>query len=166
MTDTIITSTTDDKNDNEPKNVTRRYSFRREVSYTSLYVFSKYVPDNSTSAPSIGTAVEYALDFVKSITDRIDWNALSAIPTSELQIPKFIKCGTRFYTSVTMPEDADENLSTLCLIIGNDFKELKKRAPYRNFVLAMALRAVIANDLEILPYKNNQPEQTETPNNR
>lgn len=154
-------NTTGDKQKNESKNVTRRYSFRREVSYTSLYVFSKYIPDDSTSAPSIGAAVEYALDFVKPIMNRIDWNALAAISPDKLSIPKFIKCDVRFYTSVTMPEEKDTNLSSLCLIIGDDFKELKKRAPYRNFVLAMVLRAVIANDLEILPYKNDQPHQND-----
>ena len=162
MKNTTAASTTHDKRENDSMNVTRRYSFRREVSYTSLYVFSKYIKDGSTSAPSIGTATEYALDFVKPIMNRIDWNALAAISPDKLSIPEFIKCGARFYTSVTMSEEKDTALSSLCLIIGDDFKKLKKRAPYRNFVLAMALRAVIANDLEILPYKNNQSNQDKT----
>ena len=137
----------------KPNNVTRRYSFRREVSYTALKVFSMSIDDESTAAPGVADAVEYALRYVTPIAHTIDWVALSKLSTEALGIPNGLRCGSRFYTSVTLPQLADSWLSFLCIVVGEDFKQLRCRAPYRNLVLALTLRAVIADELGILPRK-------------
>lgn len=137
----------------KPDNVTRRYSFRREVSYTALRVFSISIDDNSTAAPSVADAVKYALGYVTPIAHTIDWVALSKLSTEALGIPNGLRCGSRFYTSVTLPRNADDALGALCVVVGDDFKQLRCRAPYRNLVLALTLRAVIADELGILPRK-------------
>lgn len=137
----------------KPDNVTRRYSFRREVSYTALKVFSMSIDDEDTTAPSVADAVKYALDYVTPIAHTIDWVALSKLSTEALGIPNGLRCGSRFYTSVTLPQSADLALSALCIVVGEDFKQLRYRAPYRNLVLALTLRAVIADELGILPRK-------------
>lgn len=137
----------------KPDNVTRRYSFRREVSYTALKVFSMSIDDEDTTAPSVADAVKFALDYVTPIAHTIDWVALSKLSTEALGIPNGLRCGSRFYTSVTLPQSADLALSALCIVVGEDFKQLRCRAPYRNLVLALTLRAVIADELGILPRK-------------
>ncbi len=137
----------------KPKNVTRRYSFRREVSYTALRVFSLSIDDKSTAAPTVAAAVQFAIDYVTPIAHTIDWVKLAALPTAALHIPDGLRCGSRFYTSVTLPQSTDTALSVLCVVVGKDYEELSARAPYRNFVLALALRAVIADELGILPRK-------------
>lgn len=138
---------------NKPNNVTRRYSFRREVSYTALKVFTMSIDDKDTTAPSVADAVKFALDYVTPIAHTIDWVALSKLSTEALGIPDGLRCGSRFSTSVTLPQDTDTALSVLCAVVGNDFEQLQCRAPYRNFVLALTLRAVIADELGILPRK-------------
>lgn len=137
----------------KPNNVTRRYSFRREVSYTALKVFSMSIDDEDTTAPSVADAVKFALDYVTPIAHTIDWVALSKFSTEALGIPSGLRCGSRFSTSVTLPQVSDTALSALCIVVGNDFEQLQCRAPYRNFVVALTLRAVIADDLGILPRK-------------
>lgn len=137
----------------KPDNVTRRYSFRREVSYTALKVFSMSIDDEDTTAPSVADAVKFALDYVTPIAHTIDWVALSKLSTEALGIPNGLRCGSRFYTSVTLLQSADLALSALCIVVGEDFKQLRCRAPYRNLVLALTLRAVIADELGILPRK-------------
>lgn len=137
----------------KPNNVTRRYSFRREVSYTALKVFSMSIDDEDTTAPSVADAVKFALDYVTPIAHTIDWVALSKFSTEALGIPSGLRCGSRFSTSVTLPQVSDTALSALCIVVGNDFEQLQCRAPYRNYVVALTLRAVIADDLGILPRK-------------
>lgn len=137
----------------KPKNVTRRYSFRREVSYTALKVFTMAIDDNDTTAPSIGRAVQFAIDYVTPIANTIDWLELAKLSTDVLHIPDGLRCGSRFNTTVTLPAASDMALSVLCAVVGNDFEQLQYRAPYRNFVLALTLRAVIADELGILPRK-------------
>lgn len=138
---------------NKPNNVTRRYSFRREVSYTALKVFSMSIDDEDTTAPTVADAVKFALDYVTPIAHTIDWVALSKLSTEALGIPNGLRCGSRFSTSVTLPQPVDLELSALCIVVGDDFKQLRCRAPYRNLVLALTLRAVIADELGILPRK-------------
>lgn len=138
---------------NKPNNVTRRYSFRREVSYTALKVFSMSIDDEDTTAPTVADAVKFALYFVAPIAHTIDWVALSKLSTEALGIPSGLRCGSRFSTSVTLPQLVDSVLSFLCIVVGDDFKQLRCRAPYRNLVLALTLRAVIADELGILPRK-------------
>lgn len=137
----------------KPNNVSRRYSFRREVSYTALKVFSMSIDDENTTAPTVSDAVQFALNYVMPIAHTIDWVALSKLSTSALGIPDGLRCGSRFSTTVTLPKPADTALSVLCVVVGKDFEQLHSRAPYRNLVLALTLRAVIADELGILPRK-------------
>lgn len=144
-----------------PKPVTRPVKFRREVSYTSLYVFSLAIsPTPATlAAPSIGTAVEYALNRMRNVYSVIDWFELSKDKyRAILGIPEWLPCGARFATSLTLSSQADSLLSDFILAIAPDFTALRKRVPYRPFAVALLFRAVIADEMGKLPYKVVQPE--------
>lgn len=136
--------------------VTRPVKFRREVSYTSLYVFSlAAAPITATlDAPSIATAVEYALDRMRNVFSVVDWFELSKDKyRAILGIPEWLPCGARFATSLTLSSQVDSSLSDFVSAIAPDFTALKKRAPYRPFAIALLFRAVIADELGKLPYK-------------
>lgn len=136
--------------------VTRPVKFRREVSYTSLYVFSlAAAPITETlDAPSIATAVVYALDRMRNVFSVVDWFELSKDKyRALLGIPEWLPCGARFATSLTLSSQDDSFLSDFVSAITPDFTALKKRAPYRPFAIALLFRAVIADELGKLPYK-------------
>lgn len=136
--------------------VTRPVKFRREVSYTSLYVFTlAAAPITATlDAPSIATAVEYALDRMRNVFFVVDWFELSKDKyRAILGIPEWLPCGARFATSLTLSPQVDSSLSDFVSAIAPDFTALKKRAPYRPFAIALLFRAVIADELGKLPYK-------------
>lgn len=136
--------------------VTRPVKFRREVSYTSLYVFTlAAAPITATlDAPSIATAVEYALDRMRNVFSVVDWFELSKDKyRAILGIPEWLPCGARFATSLTLSPQVDSTLSDFVSAIAPDFTALKKRAPYRPFAIALLFRAVIADELGKLPYK-------------
>lgn len=136
--------------------VTRPVKFRREVSYTSLYVFTlAAAPITATlDAPSIATAVEYALDRMRNVFSVVDWFELSKDKYRViLNIPEWLPCGARFATSLTLSSQVDSSLSDFVSAIAPDFTALKKRAPYRPFAIALLFRAVIADELGKLPYK-------------
>lgn len=139
-----------------PLTVTRPVKFRREVSYTSLYVFSLATATTPTTlaAPNIATAVEYALSRLHNMFFVIDWFELSKDKyRSILGIPEWLPCGSRFATSLTLTSQVDSLVSDLVSAIAPDFTALKKRAPYRPFAIALLFRAVIADELGVLPVK-------------
>ncbi len=139
----------------------RRYSFRREVCYTYLHVFSLAVGDSSTQAPSIATAVGYALNRVQKVVSDVDWVKLAGMPASAFGVPSFLSCGVRFQTTMSLNHTVDNELTNFVEAIAPDFTALKKRKPYRPFAVALLFRAVIANELDKLPYKvvvDNIPE--------
>lgn len=131
----------------------RRYSFRREVSYTHLKAFYAAVGISSTQAPSIAVAVEYALGRVRNIVGVVDWVKLSTLPASAFGVPDFLACGARFQTSMALKPEVDSQLAEFVEAIAPDFTALKKRKPYRPFAVALLFRALIAEELGTLPYK-------------
>ena len=137
----------------QSKKIARNTNFRREVSYTSLYVFSLVTPPSSTAAPNIATAVEYALHRVMPHVHVVDWFRLSRMEPREFGIPSWLPCGSRFVTSLSLSPEVDSALCDFVSAIAPDFTALKKRAPYRPFAIALLFRAVIAEDLGKLPYK-------------
>lgn len=137
----------------QSKKIARNTNFRREVSYTSLYVFSLVTPPSSTAAPNIATAVEYALHRVIPHVHVVDWFRLSRMEPREFGIPSWLPCGSRFVTSLSLSPEVDSALRNFVSAIAPDFTALKKRAPYRPFAIALLFRAVIADELDKLPYK-------------
>lgn len=137
----------------QSKKIARNTNFRREVSYTSLYVFSLVTPPSSTAAPNIATAVEYALHRVMPHVHVVDWFRLSRMEPREFGIPSWLPCGSRFVTSLSLSPAVDSELRNFVSAIAPDFTALKKRAPYRPFAIALLFRAVIADELGKLPYK-------------
>ncbi len=136
--------------------VTRSVKFRREVSYTSLYVFTlAAAPITETlDTLSIATAVEYALDRMRNVFSVVDWFELSKDKyRAILGIPEWLPTNARFATSLTLSSQVDSSLSDFVSAIAPDFTALKKRAPYRPFAIALLFRAVIADELGKLPYK-------------
>lgn len=141
--------------------VTRPVKFRREVIHTSSFVFSLAIaPTPSTlAAPSIAKAVEYALNRIHNVVSVVDWFELSKDKyRAILGIPDWLPCGARFATSLTLSPQVDSLLSDFIAAISPDFTALKKRAPYRPFAIALLFRAVIADELGVLPYKVAQSE--------
>ena len=136
----------------------RRYSFRREVCYTHLHVFSLAVGEMSTLAPSIADAVDYALQRLSNVVRVVDWVKLAGMPASVFGVPSFLACGKRFQTSMSLPNSVDNDLTNFVAAIAPEFTALKKRAPYRPFAIALLFRAVIADELGFLPYKVAQSE--------
>lgn len=132
---------------------TRRYSFRREVSYTSLHVFYSAVDSSSTQVPRIADAVEYALARVHNVIGVVDWVKLAGMPASAFGVPSFLACGARFQTTMSLEPSVDSALADFVDTIASEFTALKKRKPYRPFAVALLLRAVIAEEKGVLPYK-------------
>lgn len=137
----------------QSKKITRNTNFRREVSYTSLRVFSLATSPSSTAAPNTATAVEYALHRMMPHVDVVDWYRLSRMEPREFGIPSWLPCGSRFVTSLSLSLATDSALCAFVSAIAPDFTALKKRAPYRPFAIALLFRAVIAEEMGILPYK-------------
>lgn len=142
----------------QSKKIARNTNFRREVSYTSLYVFSLASSPSSTAAPNIATAVEYALHRMMPGVHAVDWLRLSVMEPREFGIPSWLPCGSRFVTSLSLSPEVDSTLRDFVSAIAPDFTALKKRAPYRPFAIALLFRAVIADEMGKLPYKVVQPE--------
>ena len=137
----------------QSRKIARNTNFRREVSYTSLRVFSLATAPSSTAAPNIATAVEYALHRVMSCVGVVDWYRLSTMEPCEFDIPSWLPCGSRFVTSLSLSPVTDSVLCDFVSSIAPDFTALKKRAPYRPFAIALLFRAVIAEEKGNLPYK-------------
>ena len=131
----------------------RRYSFRREVSYTSLHVFYSAVDSSSTQVPCIADAVKYALARVHNVIGVVDWVKLAGMPASAFGVPSFLACGARFQTSMSLEPSVDSALTDFVDTIASEFTALKKRKPYRPFAVALLFRAVIAEEKGALPYK-------------
>lgn len=131
----------------------RRYSFRREVSYTSLHVFYSAVDSSSTQVPCIADAVKYALARVHNVIGVVDWVKLAGMPASAFGVPSFLACGARFQTSMSLEPSVDSALTDFVDTIASEFTALKKRKPYRPFAVALLFRAVIAEEKGNLPYK-------------
>lgn len=142
----------------QQKKVARNTNFRREVSYTSLRVFTLAVPSSSTAAPNIATAVEYALKRIAPSAHVIDWFKLSRMEPAAFGVPEWLPCGQRFVTTLSLSAAVDAALYDFVKAIAPDFTALKKRAPYRPFAIALLFRAVIADELGFLPYKVAQSE--------
>ena len=131
----------------------RRYSFRREVSYTSLHVFYSAVDSSSTQVPCIADAVKYALARVHNVIGVVDWVKLAGMPASAFGVPSFLACGARFQTSMSLEPSVDSALTDFVDTIASEFTALKKRKPYRPFAVALLFRSVIAEEKGALPYK-------------
>ena len=131
----------------------RRYSFRREVSYTSLHVFYSAVDSSSTQVPCIADAVKYALARVHNVIGVVDWVKLAGMPAPAFGVPSFLACGARFQTSMSLEPSVDSALTDFVDTIASEFTALKKRKPYRPFAVALLFRAVIAEEKGNLPYK-------------
>lgn len=137
----------------QSKKIARNTNFRREVSYTSLRVFTLAAAPSSTAAPNIATAVQYALHRMMPSVGVVDWYRLSCMKPSEFDIPSWLPCGSRFVTSLSLSPAVDNALSNFVSSIAPDFTSLKKRAPYRPFAIALLFRAVIAEEKGNLPFK-------------
>lgn len=141
-----------------PRKIARNTNFRREVSYTSLRVFHLAVPPSSTAAPNIATAVEYALKRV-ALRPALDWFRLSRMDPSEFGVPEWLPCGSRYVTSLSLSPVVDSALQGFVAnVLAPEFTALNKRVPYRPFAIALLFRAVIADELGILPFKVAQSE--------
>lgn len=140
--------------------VVRNTNFRREVSYTSLRVFSLAAEPSSTAAPSIATAIEYALEYIEGIPN-IDWYRLSLMAPGEFGVPSWLSNG-RFVTSLSLDPAVDSGLGEFVTAIAPSFTKLHKRKPYRPFAIGLLLRAVIANELGVLPRTAEDAESENT----
>ena len=98
-------------------------------------------------------AIRYALDSVRNSVCVIDWVKVAAFKPNELGIPEWLPCGARFGTSLNLDPAVDADLHVFKDAIAPDFDQLIARGVYLNFAVAVLFRAVIAQNLGILPYK-------------
>ena len=138
--------------------VNKTMRLRREVSFTLLRVFQLAVGDDSTAAPTMCPAINYALDAVSGRVHVIDWVALAAMQPHELGIPDWLPCGARYATNVSLDPVTAAKLEDFRSAIAADFDQLISRGTYANFAIAVLFRAVIADELGVLPYKVAQSE--------
>lgn len=126
--------------------VKRSYSMRRECSSTASTVFHHTISASSTAAPSVSAAVIAAFDAVRPLIGVIDWVALAAADVSHFGVPDVIATcpSKRYVQSISLPKSYDDEISDLCLRLRVPFRQVKKRAPYRNFAVALVLRAAVA----------------------
>ena len=126
--------------------VKRSYSMRRECSSTASTVFHQTIVPSSTAAFSMSAAAIAAIDIVRPLFGVIDWVALAAADASLFGVPDVIvNCPSKRYVqTITMPKSHDDEISDLCVRMRVPFNQVKKRAPYRNLVLALVLRAAVA----------------------
>lgn len=138
---------------NRPPRVKRSMKLRREVSYTLLFCFSHSDAASGTSAPTMQPALEYAFKRVGNLLNVIDWVKLAQLTPSQLGIPSWPNMGVRFSTSLSLEEQTFNRLIAFRDTIEPDFDQLKERGVYLNFALAMLLRAPLALDKRVLPFK-------------
>lgn len=126
--------------------VKRSYSMRRECSSTASTVFHATLPPSSVAAPSVSDAVIAAIDAVRPLFGVLDWVAIAAADASRFGVPDVISTcpSKRYVQSITLPKSYDDEISDLCVRLRVPFQQVKKRAPYRNFVVALVLRAAVA----------------------
>lgn len=141
------------KTPSRPSRVKHPVRLRREVSYTMLYVFSHSPAASGSAAPAMEPAIRYALDSVRNSVGVIDWVKVAAFKPNELGIPEWLPCGARFGTSLNLDPAVDADLHVFKDAIAPDFDQLIARGVYLNFAVAVLFRAVIAQNLGILPYK-------------
>lgn len=141
------------KTPSRPSRVKHPVRLRREVSYTMLYVFSHSPAASGSAAPAMEPAIRYALDSVRNSVGVIDWVKVAAFKPNELGIPEWLPCGARFGTSLNLDPAVDADLHLFKDAIAPDFDQLIARGVYLNFAVAVLFRAVIAQNLGILPYK-------------
>lgn len=138
----------------EGKKITRKHAFRAEVAITAPTVCLMFEPKGSTAAPSISSAVSFAIHACNPLAPGIDWFTLAGKPVTDFCVSQALAgiTGKRFHSSVTLEPAEDAALDDLCVIIQDSFKGLT-RAPYRNLCIALLLRATIAMRLGQLPKK-------------
>ena len=141
------------KTTSRPSRVKHPVRLRREVSYTMLYAFSHSPAASGTAAPAMEPAIRYALDSIRNSVGVIDWVKVAAFKPNELGIPEWLPCGARFATSLNLDPAVDADLHVFRDAIAPDFDQLVARGVYINFAVAVLFRAVIAQNLGILPYK-------------
>lgn len=126
--------------------VKRSYSMRRECSSTASTVFHATLPPSSIAAPSVSDAVIAAIDAARPLFGVLDWVAIAAADASRFGVPDVIATcpSKRYVQSITLPKSYDDEISDLCVRLRVPFQQVKKRAPYRNFVVALVLRAAVA----------------------
>lgn len=138
---------------NRPPRVKRSMKLRREVSYTLLFCFSHSDAASGTAAPTMEPAIEYAFKRVGNLLNVIDWVKLAQLTPSQLGIPSWPNMGVRFSTSLSLEEQTFNRLIAFRDTIEPEFDQLKERGVYLNFALAMLLRAPLALDKRVLPFK-------------
>ena len=138
---------------NRPPRVKKSMWLRREVSYTLLYCFTHSDEGSGTSAPTMQPALEYAFKRVGNLLNVIDWVKLAQLTPSQLGIPSWPNMGVRFSTSLSLEKQTYDRLIAFRDTIKPEFDQLKERGVYLNFALAMLLRAPLALDKRILPFK-------------
>lgn len=136
-----------------PPRVKKSMWLRREVSYTLLYCFTHSDEGSGTSAPTMQPAIEYAFTRVGNLLNVIDWVKLAQLTPSQLGIPSWPNMGVRFSTSLSLEKQTYDRLIAFRDIIKPEFDQLKERGVYLNFALAMLLRAPLALDKRVLPFK-------------
>lgn len=138
---------------NRPTRVKKSMWLRREVSYTLLYCFTHSDEGSGTSAPTMEPAIKYAFTRVGNLLNVIDWVKLAQLTPSQLGIPSWPNMGVRFSTSLSLEKQTYDRLIAFRDIIKPEFDQLKERGVYLNFALAMLLRAPLALDKRVLPFK-------------
>lgn len=138
---------------NRPPRVKRGMKLRREVSFTLLFCFSHSDAASGTSAPTMQPAIEYAFTRVGNLLNVIDWVKLAQLNPSQLGIPSWLNVGARYSTTLSLEQQTYDRLVAFRDTIEPDFDQLKERGVYLNFALAMLLRAPLALDKRVLPFK-------------
>lgn len=138
---------------NRPPRVKKSMRFRREVSYTLLYCFSHSDAASGTSAPTMEPALKYAFQRVGNLVSVIDWVRLAQLTPSMLGIPSWLNVGARYTTSLSLEQQTYDRLVAFRDTIEPEFDQLKERGVYQNFAIAMLLRAPLALDKRVLPFK-------------
>ena len=133
--------------------VNRSMRFRRECSFTMLYCFTHSDAASGTAAPTMQHALDWALSRVGNLINVIDWVKLAQLTPSQLGIPSWPNMGGRFITSLSLDKQTYDRVGAFRDTIEPEFDQLKERGVYLNFAIAMLLRAPLALDKRVLPFK-------------
>ncbi len=133
--------------------VNRSMRFRRECSFTMLYCFTHSDAATGTAAPTMQHALDWALSRVGNLINVIDWVKLAQLTPSQLGIPSWPNMGGRFITSLSLDKQTYDRVGAFRDTIEPEFDQLKERGVYLNFAIAMLLRAPLALDKRVLPFK-------------
>lgn len=136
------------------KNQSVRMLMAREVTYTQLRVEDCAIRDGWSDKPTIAHLIAYSFDRLDRFQVEgkyVDFLAISAMTTSDLEIPSWLDCGLRFQTDVCLSAKLTMRLDDFITQLSKDFQGVQR--VYRNFAVRLLYRFVVLDELGEVPIR-------------